>query len=239
MEKNIKNIIPRWLCSKIEEFILNYFDTYAIKSYSQEGEDMILRRIFENVKNGFYVDVGAHHPKRFSNTFYFYKKGWSGINIDAMSGSMKLFNKVRPRDINIEAAVSNEKKELVFYVFNESALNTFDSKLVRERTNNNYYVVKEQNIVTKSLKEILENNLPENKKIHFMSIDVEGFDLEVVQSNNWELFRPEYLLVECYGSNIDEIQNSDLYKFIIEKQYEFFAKSVLTIIFKDTFNHLK
>ena len=72
-----------------------------------------------------------------------------------------------------------------------------------------------------------------------MSIDVEGLDLEVVQSNNWEFFRPEYLLVECYGSNIDEIQNSDLYKFIIEKHYEFFAKSVLTIIFKDKFNHLK
>lgn len=87
---------------------------------------MILRRIFENVENGFYVDVGAHHPKRFSNTFYFYKKGWSGINIDAMPGSMSLFNKIRPRDINIEAAVSNEKEEVIFYIFNEVALNTFE-----------------------------------------------------------------------------------------------------------------
>ena len=146
MEKNIKNIIPRWLSDKIEDFILNYFDKYAIKSYSQEGTDMILRRILGNVENGFYVDVGAHHPKRFSNTFYFYKKGLSGINIDAMPGSMKLFKKARPRDINIEAAVSNEKKELTFYVFNELALNTFDSKLVSERTNNNCYVVKEQKL---------------------------------------------------------------------------------------------
>lgn len=239
MGKSIKNITLIWLSNKIKEFILSCFDKYAIKSYSQEGEDMILRRIFENVENGFYVDVGAHHPKRFSNTFYFYKKGWSGINIDAMPGSMSLFNKIRPRDINIEAAVSNEKEEVIFYIFNEVALNTFDSKLVLERTNNDYYVVKKQKIVTKELKEILWNILPKNKKIHFMSIDVEGFDLKVVQSNNWELFRPEYLLVEHYGSNMNEIQNSDLYKFIIGKNYELYAKSVLTVFFKDKSNYLK
>src|SRR4051794_14772116 len=67
-------------------------------SYSQEGEDMILRRFFEEHGKGFYVDVGAHHPKRFSNTYSFYKQGWSGINIDAMPGSMARFRRVRPRD---------------------------------------------------------------------------------------------------------------------------------------------
>ena len=62
---------------KIVRFFKTYFfDSYALKSYSQEGEDMILKRIFENQTTGFYVDVGAHHPKRFSNTYYFYKKGW-------------------------------------------------------------------------------------------------------------------------------------------------------------------
>ena len=58
-------------------------------SFSQEGEDLVLARIFEGKKNGFYVDIGAHHPTRFSNTHYFYRRGWSGINIDAMPGSMK------------------------------------------------------------------------------------------------------------------------------------------------------
>ena len=56
--------------------------------YSQEGEDMILGKIFSGQKHGFYVDVGAHHPLRFSNTYLFYLKGWRGINIDAMPGSM-------------------------------------------------------------------------------------------------------------------------------------------------------
>jgi hypothetical protein len=60
------------------------FGYYSKKSYSQEGEDMILNRIFEFRNSGFYIDVGAHHPMRFSNTYFFYRKGWRGINIDAM-----------------------------------------------------------------------------------------------------------------------------------------------------------
>src|SRR5574341_354761 len=114
MKKNIKNIIPSWLSYIIEELVLNYIDTYAMKSYSQEGKDMILRRIFGNVENGFYVDVGAYHPKRFSNTFYFYKKGWSGINIDAMPGSMKFFTKMRSRDINYRSCGIERKKGIDF-----------------------------------------------------------------------------------------------------------------------------
>ncbi|MFA7355121.1 MAG: SAM-dependent methyltransferase, partial [Sulfurimonadaceae bacterium] len=102
LKKLIKSLLPKSLKEKIVDVKNNYFDGYALKSYSQEGEDMILRRLFEQQPNGFYVDVGAHHPKRFSNTYFFYKKGWRGINIDAMPNSMELFNKIRPRDINIE-----------------------------------------------------------------------------------------------------------------------------------------
>ncbi len=92
----------------------NIFNGHSINSYSQEGEDMVLRRLFEQKTVGYYVDVGAHHPKRFSNTYYFYKRGWRGINIDAMPGSMKLFNKMRPRDINVEIPVSSGEGEILY-----------------------------------------------------------------------------------------------------------------------------
>ena len=85
---NILNIFNR-----LKDF-LNW-DQWKRHSYSQEGEDLVLRKIFKKQDKGFYVDVGAHHPKRFSNTFLLYKKGWNGINIDATPGSMKLFNKFR------------------------------------------------------------------------------------------------------------------------------------------------
>lgn len=224
----VKAIIPAQLIRLLKVL----FDSYAIKSYSQEGEDMVLRRIFENRETGFYVDVGAHHPQRFSNTYFFYKKGWSGINIDAMPGSMNLFNLLRPRDINLEVAVSKERKEMTYYMFNEPALNTFDQKLACERTNDKYYVVEKKMIFTRTLKEIFSESLSSNK-ITFLDVDVEGLDLDVIQSNDWDTYRPEYVLVEAYGANFCEVQNSDLYKFMINQKYDFFGKTVLTIIFKD------
>src|SRR5581483_8094739 len=85
--------------------------------YSQEGEDLLLARLFDGQKKGFYVDVGAHHPFRFSNTYLLYLNGWRGINIDAMPGSMAAFRKLRPRDINIECMVSQDPRPLRFFQY--------------------------------------------------------------------------------------------------------------------------
>ena len=74
LKKLAKKILPKSAKEKIVDIKNNYFDGYSLKSYSQEGEDMILRRLFEKQQIGFYVDVGAHHPKRFSNTYFFMKK---------------------------------------------------------------------------------------------------------------------------------------------------------------------
>ncbi len=190
MKKLLKSLIPPQIRAVIRGFILNISDGYAIKSYSQEGEDMILRRIFEYSEPGFYVDIGAHHPKRFSNTYWFYKKGWRGININATPGSMKLFNKRRGGDINLEIAVASEKREMTYHIFNEPAVNTFDEKFADKAIDDGCELIRKQKIETKILKEILVEYLPKNKKIDFMSIDVEGFDLEVLKSNDFGLFRP-------------------------------------------------
>ena len=137
LKKLLKSILPKSAIEKLIYFKNNNLDGYALKSYSQEGEDMILRRLFEKQQTGFYVDVGAHHPKRFSNTYFFYKKGWRGINIDAMPDSMIPFNKIRPRDINIEKPVSDKKQVLTYYAFNEPALNGFSKELSDTRSNKN------------------------------------------------------------------------------------------------------
>src|ERR1041385_1053171 len=122
-EKFLKKILPRRLYRSLLEIKDELTTGHAIKSYSQEGEDMILKRIFDEKKNGFYVDVGAYHPKRFSNTYYFYKKGWRGINIDAMPGSRKAFRRQRPRDINVESPISDKHETLTYYAFDEPAIN--------------------------------------------------------------------------------------------------------------------
>ncbi|MCK5460166.1 FkbM family methyltransferase, partial [Candidatus Parcubacteria bacterium] len=120
---------------------------------------MILKRIFNEKKNGFYIDVGAHHPKRFSNTHYFYLKGWRGINIDAMPSSMKLFNKQRPKDINLEIAISDKKEVLTYYGFNESALNSFSKEISNQRDGlNDYKIIRKEKIQTYTLEEVLDKN---------------------------------------------------------------------------------
>src|SRR5829696_7661265 len=101
-----KRLVPKSIWKSAAAYRHEMQDAYSRKSYSQEGEDLILERIFLEQKKGFYVDVGAHHPKRFSNTFLFYKLGWFGINIDAMPGSMSAFESARPRDINLEVAIA-------------------------------------------------------------------------------------------------------------------------------------
>lgn len=75
LKKLIKKILPKIAIEKLIVFKNNHLNGYALSPYSQEGEDMILRRLFEIEKTGFYVDVGARHPKRFSNTFFIKKGG--------------------------------------------------------------------------------------------------------------------------------------------------------------------
>lgn len=210
-------------------------NNYGVGSYSQEGEDMILRRLFEyrNINDGgFYVDVGAHHPQRFSNTYFYYKRNWKGINIDATPGSMKLFEETRERDINLEFAVSDKKELLTYYIFNEPALNSFDKELSLKRNlMKKYSIIEKKDIYTVRLDYILDNYLPINQEIDFLSIDVEGFDFQVLKSNNWEKYRPKVILIELLSKNIDDVINSKPYLFMKKLGYKYYAKTVGTHFF--------
>ncbi len=229
----IKRILPLRVINQLIYIRNNYLDGFATKSYSQEGEDVILRRIFERQPTGFYVDVGAHHPKRFSNTYFFYKRGWHGINIDALPGSMQLFNKYRQKDINLEIGIGNKEKELKYFIFNEPALNTFNESLARIRDGlRNYRIIDTLKIKVMPLKKILDSYLPEGKEIDFMDVDVEGMDFEVLQSNDWEKYRPTVLVIEILPANtIEELTNNPMYIYLREKGYSLFAKLFNSSIF--------
>lgn len=211
------------------------YDKWKNKSWSQEGEDLILNRLFENQQKGFYIDVGAHHPKRYSNTFKFYKKGWNGINIDAMPSSMELFHQCRKRDINLEIGVGKEKEKLEYYIFNDAALNGFSKELSLERNNeNNKYNIKSTvYIQVLPLSDILDKYLSKGQYIDFLSIDVEGFDLQVLKSNNWKVYRPKIIIVEIFVKNIEDLSKDETFIFLSNQQYEFVAKTVNSVLFRD------
>lgn len=232
LKDKIKKLIPQKIRSKIFSLSVNFFDGYSVKLYSLEGEDMILRRIFDDKREGFYVDIGAHHPKRFSNTYYFYKNGWRGINIDAMPGSMDLFKKNRPRDINLELAVSDKNEKLMYYAFSDPALNGFSKELSEEVYQKNYKILFKREIETLTLSQILDKFLPKNQKIDFLSIDVESLEFQVIKSNNWEKYAPEVILVEILNNDLETIFKNEIYSFLVSKNYKIIAKTLNTIIFK-------
>jgi FkbM family methyltransferase len=171
---------------------------FSVHSYSQDGEDMLLRSIFEGQSTGFYVDVGAHHPQRFSNTHYFYLSGWRGMNIDAMPGSMEPFLRLRPRDVNLEIGVSDSNGMLTYFAFNDSALNGFSKEIADRITESGQYHLEfTKPVPTRPLAEILDEYLPANQTIDFLTVDVEGLDDAVLRSNNWEKYRPRVILMEA------------------------------------------
>ena len=210
------------------------FDIHATKSYSQEGEDMILNRIFEDRPQGFYVDIGAHHPRRFSNTYFFYKRGWSGINVEPNPDLIRVFNAERKRDLNLQCGVAECEGILRYYSFNDPALNTFDNNVVASRLKNTpYRLVGQVDISVNRLDNILTRHLPRNTHIDFLSVDVEGMDFSVLKSNNWSLFRPSYVLTEVLETSLKEAVSHPISVFMYERGYEMFARTYNTIIFRD------
>ena len=200
-------------------------------SYAQEGEDILLNRIFNFKQSGVFVDVGAHHPKRFSNTYLFYKMGWRGVNIDAMPGSMAAFHNIRPLDKNIECGVGLKKGQLTFYIFKEPALNTFDENQARIYKSEGWELLEEKFVDVLPLVDLLEANL-ESKEIDFMSIDVEGFELNILRSNNWTKFRPTFILIEDLKFSFDHLDENQVYQFLIGEGYSIFGKTVNTLLYK-------
>jgi FkbM family methyltransferase len=208
-------------------FLCNHTHTF-----SQEGEDMVLARVFEKQPTGFYVDIGAHHPSRFSNTYYFYLRGWNGINVDAMPGSMAAFRESRSRDTNLEIAVAETRTKLIFHIFNEPALNTFDPVLAKERESSSCRVVETKEIQTQTLADILSEHAGQ-KTIDFMSVDVEGLDLAVLRSNDWKRFSPTYVLAEDFsGETVEDALQSSIAAFLCSVGYILFAKTAHTLIFR-------
>ena len=200
-------------------------DKHSKVNYAQYGEDLIIESYLPQ-GTGFYVDFGAHHPTRFSNTQLFYLKGWSGINVDAMPNSMNAFNEMRKRDINLEMGISGQSEAIDFYQFDEPALNTFFEEYANLAIQRGHKLKEKTTINCFPVSEILDKYLPENTAIDFMSIDIEGFELRVLQSNNWEKYRPKLLIIEHWCDDLRLVYEGELHKYLSDKGYKLVAKNL-------------
>ncbi|MBI2108828.1 MAG: FkbM family methyltransferase [Parcubacteria group bacterium] len=230
MIKQLKRLIPRSYFPRIS-FFKNTFFSNPQKSYSQFGEDVILQKLLKK-KNGFYVDVGAYHPKHYSNTYLLHKKGWGGINIDPNPETIKLFDLCRRNDTNIQTGISNERKNLTYYTFSHSNWNTFSkekAEMWRQKSGVNF--IGEQKISCVSLREILKHYVPLGTAIDLLNVDAEGMDLEVLESNDWGKYAPRVVVVESTRFNPDVPRENEIYAFLSERSYTLYAFVGMSLIF--------
>lgn len=164
-------------------------------SFAQNQEDIMLWRALRHIRNGFYIDVGAADPVEYSVTKLFYEHGWHGINIEPQPTYFELLSAVRPHDINLRLAAGREAASHLFHRIDGTGLSTFDTEIAARHRADGREVV-EETIEVLPLSAICRQHRPHGP-IHFLKVDVEGAEGNVLAGADFHDFRPWIVLVEA------------------------------------------
>lgn len=214
---------------------INRFPSFY-SSHSQFGEDMIVRSLLEAdgvAEPGWYVDVGAHHPVYYSNTYHFYRRGWRGVNVDAAPGSMGIFDVLRPRDTNIEACVVERAgAPAPFFVVDPPACSTMDRAIADELVAaGRGRIVREVQVPTMSLNDCFDGHIPAGVGIDLLNIDVEGLDAAILRSNDWSRHKPRAVIFEAHGEDdLGRLPDNESVRLLHSHGYVIAAKTGPSVI---------
>jgi FkbM family methyltransferase len=187
-------------------------------SFAQNYEDVILWRTLKGVQSGFYVDCGAYSPTSHSVTKAFYDRGWRGINIEPVPHLLSVFNDLRPDDINLNIALSDNSDGAKFYEILDTGLSTFSPATMREHIEAGF-VAKSIDVPTASLSDVLARHPAE--QIHFLKIDVEGAETLVLKGLDLTCHRPWIILVEAVRPRTQEANHFEWESLLLTQGYDF------------------
>ncbi len=198
LSKELKTLVKSTWLARFYYFGLSLYLSLnpKIKFYSQCHEDELMLRYLPE-RNGTYIDVGAGQPVRGSNSYYFYKKGWVGHLFEPIQSNINLIKIFRRRDTKYRKLIGETNTKTTFYEF----IPTEYSTTVKNVADN---LVKEGKKL-KSTYELESIRLSETDialnptQPTFMSIDVEGADLEVLNSIDWTKIKPRVVCIEDVG----------------------------------------
>lgn len=228
LSNKIKNKLITTLLSSVD-------DKYKKISFSQCGEDLIVKFIFDclGINNPTYIDIGAHHPHYISNTALFYKNGCRGINIEPDPTLFKEFLKYREEDKNLNIGISDSNSELDFYIISSPTLNTFSKDEAEKYAQEGNFEIKSiEKIKVKTLKSVLDD-CSNGVFPQYLSIDAEGVDEIIIKEIDFENNYPIVICIETisFSTSGNGIKNTDLINFIIDKGYMMYADTHINTIF--------
>lgn len=188
-------------------------------SYAQNFEDVMLWRALRDVSNGFYIDVGAWSPDIDSVTRHFYERGWRGINIEPNPTFSNQYKEKRPEDVTLEVAISDIAGTAKLYFSSNPGLSSLDATIAMNHEAEGTTTTPQVVEVT-TLKDVCAKYV-QGKEIHFLKVDVEGFEKNVLASNDWLNYRPWIIVVEA-TKPMSQIENYTGWEpLLFEASYEF------------------
>lgn len=205
-------------------------------SYSQCGEDMICDFLFSwlGVSQISYLDIGAHHPKWLSNTYYFYERGCRGVLIEPDEDLCVGLRRERPRDtiLNLAVAASGEDK-VNMYVMTSRTLNTLDRAQAEELVAGGREKIEAiRSVRLYGINEILKSQFGPIAP-NLVSLDIEGLDFEILSAWDFDAFRPEVFCVETltYTEDNTERKLVEIIELMLSKGYRVYADTYVNTVF--------
>jgi FkbM family methyltransferase len=207
--------------------------TFPIESYSSFGEDRLILKFLAKLPRGFYVDVGAHAPIDYSNTYALYQRGWRGIAIDPDPEAIASFQRERPEDKALQCAIGTETGEVTLHLFNDRSMNTVDeTSYQRTRLNPRKRYRGDIKVDQRTLAAVLAEHVPAGTVVDFINIDCEGVDLDVLRSNDWARFHPALLAVEDLNLDLERVTESHIFRFLRPLGYRLVSHLHYTSIYR-------
>lgn len=210
----------------------------SLESFSQCGEDLIVNFVFQamQVHQPTYLDIGAHHPIKYSNTNFFYKMGSRGVSVEPNSDLYKLHVKHRRHDVSLNCGIgAQDAGQINFYLMSNSTLNTFsESEAKRYEEFGTYKIQNIVKIPVVGINTILEQYFPEASP-DFVTIDVEGLDFSIISAIDFNRWRPKVFCIETltYSETRQEKKNMEVIEFLISKDYFVYGDTYINTIFVD------
>lgn len=209
---------------------------YRKFSYSQTGEDLIVDFIFTNILTKVkphFIDIGAHHPFYFNNTAIFYKKGYSGINIEPDPYLFTEFTKKRKNDLNLNIGISDKISCQNFYIMSVPTMNTFSKKVAHDLVNNHNFSISEVRSVPVDTITNVINKYSGGRFPSFLSLDIEGCEHLVIDTINYQHNYPKVICLETieFSNNLSAKKNHKIIQYLKDKGYIVFADTHINTIF--------